>query len=133
MKVGWDDNVVIRGLGEYSQSPGIKSCHISKDSDRMNIKPLSSLLQSTWGNTICLLLSILCILCICICFHRGHIYIEYNQGCRQDECQTTFVSPTRIHTEEILFSFRKPLKPFKDVKEKQKIDDVQCKSIFKRG
>ena len=29
------------GLGEYSQSPGIKSGHISKDSDRMNIQPLS--------------------------------------------------------------------------------------------
>ena len=29
------------GLGEYSQSPGIKSSHISKDSDRMNIQPLS--------------------------------------------------------------------------------------------
>ena len=29
------------GLGEYSQSPGMKSCHISKDSDGMNIQPLS--------------------------------------------------------------------------------------------
>ena len=33
------------GVAEYSQSLGIKSRHISKDSDRMNIQPLSILLH----------------------------------------------------------------------------------------